>query len=471
MKLTFTALGVLDHVDLELGDLTVICGKNNTGKTYATYATYGFLRNWQNFSSLFIPEKDFPRLISEEALELDLQEYPVKVWNELLQRMARTYKDLLPNILATADPERLTTTTVDIQISPPSVIGETDFEHIERWKDDKQLAAFSKKAGSSLLKITLFPDWKSLVPVFALREILGFTIQTKVLGLNYSQVFMASTERTGAAIFKNELNFTRTRLIEAMTQAKNAQLNPQEILEAVMPFNSKYALPVRDEVDFANQLENIQKDESELLQKYPGILDDFNDLLGGEYKVVKGIVYFAPQNAKSTRLGLNETSSAVRSLLDIGFYLRHRARIGDIFMIDEPELNLHPSNQRKIARLISRLVNAGLRVFITTHSDYIAKELNTLLLLHKAGPVFAETLGYKSDELMDGNRVRLYIAGETKMRLGADAQRATKCQTLIPIPQQPEGGFEFGSFDETILDINKDQSRVWDYIMEHSKEA
>jgi predicted ATPase len=47
MKLTFQNLGVLDHVELELGDLTIICGENNIGKTYATYATYGLLRNWR----------------------------------------------------------------------------------------------------------------------------------------------------------------------------------------------------------------------------------------------------------------------------------------------------------------------------------------------------------------------------------------------------------------------------------------
>lgn len=50
-------------------------------------------------------------------------------------------------------------------------------------------------------------------------------------------------------------------------------------------------------------------------------------------------------------------------------------------MVDEPELNLHPENQRKVARLLAALVNFGIKVFITTHSDYILKELNTLIML------------------------------------------------------------------------------------------
>jgi predicted ATPase len=44
-------------------------------------------------------------------------------------------------------------------------------------------------------------------------------------------------------------------------------------------------------------------------------------------------------------------------------------------MVDEPELNLHPENQRRVARLFARLINLGIKVFITTHSDYIVKEL------------------------------------------------------------------------------------------------
>ena len=50
-------------------------------------------------------------------------------------------------------------------------------------------------------------------------------------------------------------------------------------------------------------------------------------------------------------------------------------------MIDEPELNIHPENQRHIARLLARLVNAGLRIVISTHSDYIVREFNSLLML------------------------------------------------------------------------------------------
>ena len=46
MKFHFEHIGPIDAADLELGDLTIIAGRNNTGKTYLVYTMYGFLRTW-----------------------------------------------------------------------------------------------------------------------------------------------------------------------------------------------------------------------------------------------------------------------------------------------------------------------------------------------------------------------------------------------------------------------------------------
>lgn len=53
-----------------------------------------------------------------------------------------------------------------------------------------------------------------------------------------------------------------------------------------------------------------------------------------------------------------------------------------MLIIDEPELNLHPDNQRKMAGLLARLVNCGVKVLVTTHSDYLIRELNNRVMLN-----------------------------------------------------------------------------------------
>jgi predicted ATPase len=43
MKVKAKNLCPLKQPEFVLGDLTIICGGNNTGKTYATYALFGLI--------------------------------------------------------------------------------------------------------------------------------------------------------------------------------------------------------------------------------------------------------------------------------------------------------------------------------------------------------------------------------------------------------------------------------------------
>ena len=56
MKFVFKKLGPIKEAELELGDLTIIAGRNNTGKTYVAYTLYGFLRSWFQDSFQDLPE-------------------------------------------------------------------------------------------------------------------------------------------------------------------------------------------------------------------------------------------------------------------------------------------------------------------------------------------------------------------------------------------------------------------------------
>ena len=45
----FQNLGPIASAEMELGDLTIIAGRNNTGKTYLAYTLYGFLKTWDTW--------------------------------------------------------------------------------------------------------------------------------------------------------------------------------------------------------------------------------------------------------------------------------------------------------------------------------------------------------------------------------------------------------------------------------------
>ena len=66
---------------------------------------------------------------------------------------------------------------------------------------------------------------------------------------------------------------------------------------------------------------------------------------------------------------------------------------GDTLIIEEPEAHLHPGAQADMAVILARLVRAGVKVIITTHSDWLLQEIGNLIRvgeLEKTGEVVSE---------------------------------------------------------------------------------
>jgi predicted ATPase len=98
IKLKFLNLGSLKNAEFELGKFTIICGKNNTGKTYATYALFGFLSFWREAFSIKIPKTIVDDLLEDGYVELDVQQY-VKEAATILEEGCFAYTKQLPAFL------------------------------------------------------------------------------------------------------------------------------------------------------------------------------------------------------------------------------------------------------------------------------------------------------------------------------------------------------------------------------------
>ena len=72
-------------------------------------------------------------------------------------------------------------------------------------------------------------------------------------------------------------------------------------------------------------------------------------------------------------------SSSVSELAPVSLFIRHYVCPGDLFIVEEPEAHLHPAAQRKICSVLARLVNAGVNVLITTHSDIILEQVSNYI--------------------------------------------------------------------------------------------
>ena len=72
-----------------------------------------------------------------------------------------------------------------------------------------------------------------------------------------------------------------------------------------------------------------------------------------------------------------------------GLYLRHVVQPGDVLIIEEPESHLHPGMQAEFTRQLAAVVRKGVRVMLTTHSDYVLEELANLVRMSELPEVAA----------------------------------------------------------------------------------
>ena len=90
--------------------------------------------------------------------------------------------------------------------------------------------------------------------------------------------------------------------------------------------------------------------------------------------------HYRPTNWK-TDLALMNTSSMVSELAPVVLYLRHVVRPGDVLIIEEPESHLHPAMQVALTRFLAMVVHKGIRIVVTTHSEWVLETLANLVRL------------------------------------------------------------------------------------------
>ncbi len=83
---------------------------------------------------------------------------------------------------------------------------------------------------------------------------------------------------------------------------------------------------------------------------------------------------------KEKDMPMHTAASSIKNLAVFLLYIEHAAKQNEIIILEEPETDLHPNNQRLLARFIARLVNAGLRILVTTHSPYFLEQLSHCVL-------------------------------------------------------------------------------------------
>ena len=68
---------------------------------------------------------------------------------------------------------------------------------------------------------------------------------------------------------------------------------------------------------------------------------------------------------------LQNASSMVSEIAPVVLYLRHIVKPGEVLIIEEPESHLHPELQVEFMQQLAIAVRSGIRIIITTHSEWL----------------------------------------------------------------------------------------------------
>ena len=445
MKFKVRNLGPLREAAIELGGLTVVCGKYNCGKTYLAYTLDTFLDTIDYNLRLPLRDVHLSALFSKGAVVIDLQDY-IDDYITLVQNTIPDFTGTLPRFLA-MNVDRFTKTKVIVPLAQEDVLrclegvqGQEGATVEEILQITKTCSVLIKKAvASTKVKISLVNASTELPPRKIVNAVIGFKLARLFNSSSsdplFPKSFIITSERTGVALFRSELMAVKVR--------KDQEQNKPQYPTGYKGYG--YQRPVEKDIEFILELKRFFTRRSYVAEKHPEILDFFATIAGGSYELDESSdqVLFKPRNVRNS-LSLAESSSTVRALAELYFYLKYRARKGQLLMFDEPEINLHPENQRKLARLFVMLVKVGIKVFITTHSDYIVREINALIRIGALEDVVRRKVaakhGYHEYEKLSPEEVKFFVLkdGHTE-EVEFDAESVS---------------FGISSFDDTIEKFN-----------------
>ena len=83
---------------------------------------------------------------------------------------------------------------------------------------------------------------------------------------------------------------------------------------------------------------------------------------------------------------LHRASSSISEIAPLSLYMKHIIQRGSLLIVEEPESHLHPENQLVMARYIVRMIRAGIRVLLTTHSEFLLEKLGKFILASNISP-------------------------------------------------------------------------------------
>jgi hypothetical protein len=412
MKITVSNLGPIKSAEIRSNkDLLILTGPNNSGKSYVAYLLYAI----HDFVSLVNGHGGIPKYLNSQFNN------PDKINNILhdnkiyLEHIIVEFKDNIDNFIS----DLISSNTVKIfasALTNPQVsidvedlnLEFTQYDIIGLHVKDGELHVIWNKDGYTKTSLDKTANPTQLL-AYSSTLLLEYIKDHDLFG----HAFMLPAERTALNLFSRDIIAKKAGSRDDMALRVLAGEDITEIARSITEEQNntpKYPFAINAYINFVNAF-----DGSIPVGEFAYLAQELEkSILGGKISVSEFNQLLFHPNGTDNALNLHESSSLIKSLSYLVVYLRHNAKKGEFIIIDEPEINLHPNLQIAIGRFFAKMVNAGLKLIISTHSDYLIKEINNLIILGELNKdekhqTFVQGKQLAIDELLTKEQVGAYF--------------------------------------------------------------
>lgn len=404
-------LGPIKDLEIDLNKMNVFVGENGVGKTIAAYAIYLFF-DW--FNKIFlvnnlINHEEIKDLIlgKKKSISFDISELENEIVNQASRQFNALPFDYFDNffnhtsiytneseIKVTSDDIRAFEISKSLRhgwyyswnyieskgnafseqlVNTENTSGRKDGNEILATPDnDKiELKYIVRAASNNIDYVDQLNEFEKNVKDAI--QIINLSIQNVLFRATapYDPIYLPA-ERLGINVFINDLNVNRLNISVGLSNPSDSQNNNFK----------KYVSPIEHYIGFVNNsMRNVNRhikelDNSKLINKLiPGnfMYDEEHNIFGYQLPGIDG---------RSKVIDFEMLSSSLKSIFGFDLFLKSNPE-GKWLFFDEPEMNLHPENQKTIADLLFKLMKKNIKFVISTHSDYFVKELINCVLKDK----------------------------------------------------------------------------------------
>lgn len=437
-KLKVSGYGKIKSAEIEAAPLTLFVGDNNSGKSYLMSLLWliqnfgiGLLFKYETGTKSVCAVIDWLKRqieiackkkihkVSAGEIAMDLQ--------AVLQDALNHNKNFLISFIFNSQDVKIK--ELEIELTGLEEV----FLSFER---DEKIGKDSLTIGSSIEGTQRINFLPSTVKDLDSKSELAFigVLFGLVTGIDFAdiinencRVFLPAS-RTGFMLTKDIINKV----------ARNTALNLKIEPENLTPFTK----PINQFLDVMNDLSFDSKGRKE----FDGIVKYLeNGMAEGTIEMStlpNKEVSYVPSGLESG-IPLRAVSAVVTELSPLILILKYHKTLKSLFY-EEPEMCLHPQLQQKMGRVICQLVNAGVNMTVTTHSDIILQHINNMISLSRREDAaeICRNLKYTPNDLLKAEQIKVY-----QLKCGPDGM--TEVEEL----KCGKNGFAIPTFNDALDSI------------------